>query len=263
MGHLIFITSLKRNSWVHVSDGRRFLWWAQLHQWQLASNFGYYFGYHSSSHVKNSLIHSDPGSNNEVTHLGNHVYVWETHFWVSLLYPLCPETRWNSALLQVLYAVEYLYKKDGIGKENWIGINISTHLCVWTTAARHVAIHSPWNPLTGGSYEPLRASQRHHSSPDRGESNGVNFHHFLEKRCQFIETYLIIFDTRSLQTNQWKITWIRQPIFSVNPTVSCNGASRCSNVLKRQRRRRLMLPKDGRWSEMAVHLGMFGLRSSS
>ena len=77
-----------------------------------------------------------------------------------------------------------------------------------------------------------------------------NFHHFWEKRCQFIETYLIIFDIRSLQTNQWKITWIRQPIFSVNPTFSCNGASRCSNVLKRQRRRRLMLPKDGRWSEI-------------
>ena len=177
MGHLIFffITCLSvthGSIWVHVSDGRRFLWWAQLHQWQPASNFGYYFGYHSSS-VKNSLIHSDPGSNNEVTHLGNRVYVWETHFWVSLLYPLCPQTRWNSALLQVLYAVEYLYKKDGIGKENSIGINISTHLCVWTTAARRVAIHSPWNPLTGGSYEPLRASQRHHSSPDRGESNGA------------------------------------------------------------------------------------------
>ena len=44
---------------------------------------------------------------------------------------------------------------------------------VWTTAARRVATHSPWNPLTGGSYEPLRASQRHHSSPDRGESNGA------------------------------------------------------------------------------------------
>ena len=25
------------------------------------------------------------------------------------------------------------------------------------------------NPVTGGSYEPLRASQGHHSSPDRGE----------------------------------------------------------------------------------------------
>lgn len=41
-------------------------------------------------------------------------------FWVSLLY-LWHKTTWNSTLLQVLYAVEYLYKKDGIGKEN-IGI---------------------------------------------------------------------------------------------------------------------------------------------